>query len=99
MRKKIENNILITCSGVDLTTVTNIEFYVSQAAFFGCYEPLVVSPYEMLVRIPFEDACKMRSGEARLQFAYVGADGAPRATDIVTVAVGSLLKEAGYDPI
>ena len=99
MRQKIENNLYITCSNVDLTTVTNIEFYVRQLNFFGCYSPQVLSANEMLVVIPFEDACKLRKGTAEVQFAFVEANGTPRATDPMEVTVGNMLKEDGYAPL
>lgn len=99
MRKKIQNTLKITCTDVDLTTVNNIEFYVRQSNFFGCYVPTVISSTEMAVTIPFEDAKKLREGKVELQFAFTDADKNPRATDIVTKDVGSLLKEVGYDPV
>ena len=99
MRKKIQNTLKITCDDIDLTTISDIEFYVRQINFFGCYIPSVISANEMVVIIPFEDAKKLRHGEAELQFAYTDADGNPDASDIVSVKVENLLKEVGYDPI
>lgn len=96
MREKIENRLKITCNDVDLTKITDIEFYVRQTRFFGCYTPSVVSPSEMVVVIPFEDATKLKQGEAELQFAFTDENGNPRATDTVTVKVKDLLKEVGY---
>ena len=55
MREKIQNTLKITCPDLDLTTVSNIEFYVKQPNFFGCYTPTVVSANEMVVTIPFAD--------------------------------------------
>lgn len=97
MREKIENRLKITCDDVDLTTVTNIEFYVKQARFFGQYTPSVLSAHEMAVIIPFEDAMQLRCGEAKLQFAFTDAGGTPRASDIIIMDVGDLLKEVGYN--
>ena len=99
MREKIENHLKITCEDVDLTEITNVEFYVRQHGFFGCYTPSVISPTEMIVTIPFEDAKKLKDGEVKLQFAFVDKNGVPRASDIVNHTVGDLLKEVGYDPI
>lgn len=99
MREKIKNTIHITCTGIDLTTVTNIEFYVRQVNFFGCYSPTVISPSDMVVVIPFEDAYKLKQGNANVQFAYTDENGVPQATESNTVSVGELLKEKGYDPI
>lgn len=99
MREKIKNTLKITCNDIDLTTISNIEFYVRQSNFFGCYVPSILSTTEMTVTIPFEDAKKLRDGKADLQFAFVDKNGVPNASDIVTVNVGDLLKEGGYDPI
>ena len=99
MRKRIRNALHITCDDVDMTTVSDIEFYVRQIRFFRQYTPEVLSPREMLVEIPFEDAMELESGNVRLQFAFTDADGNPRATEIETWPTCDLLKEAGYDPI
>ena len=99
MREKIQNTLKIGCDGIDLTTLSNIEFYVWQQTFFGCYAPTVLSSTEMVVIIPFEDAMKLREGQVELQFAYTDANGVPDASDISNVSVERFLKEAGYDPI
>lgn len=99
MREKIENRLKITCDSVDLTTLTNIEFYVRQANFFGCYVPSVISPSEMVVVIPFEDAKKLRTGNVKLQFAFTDQNGNPDASGVVNMDVGELLKEVGYGSI
>lgn len=98
MRTRIKNALLITCEDVDLTTVSDIEFYIRQLGLFLQYTPVVVSANELLVEIPFEDAMRLRKGEVRLQFAFTDASGTPRATDVVNHEVADLLKEAGYDP-
>lgn len=99
MRENIENLLKITCEDIDLTTLTNIEFYVKQTRFFGCYTPHVISPTEMTVKIPFNDSKKLVQGNVKLQFAFTDAEGNPRASEPVTKTVGELLKEMGYDPI
>jgi hypothetical protein len=99
VRKKIENKLEITCDDIDLTTLKDIEFYVRQHKFFGCYEPSIVSSSEMLVIIPFEDAKKLQCGEVKLQFAFTDEHGNPNASEIVVMEVSDLLKEVGYDPI
>lgn len=99
MRHRIENSLQITCEDVDLTTISNIEFYVRQPGFFREYRPEVVSAKEMLVHIPFEDAMELRPSDAMLQFAYTDSNGVPRATEIEEIPVSALLKEAGYDPV
>ena len=99
MREKIENQLKITCSDIDLTTLTKIEFYVKQPRFFGCYTPVVISSTEMVVIIPFEDAKKLTHGIAELQFAFTDSEGNPDASEIVKMEVDDLLKEVGYDPI
>lgn len=98
LRKKIENQLKIACKGVDLTKVSNIEFYVKQDNFFRCYTPIIVSATEMAVIIPFEDAKQLKMGRVRLQFAFVNENGIPDASNIVVRHVQDFLKEAGYDP-
>ena len=99
MRQRMENSLLIKVDGIDLTTVRNIEFYIRQGGLFLQYTPEVISLEEMVVLIPYEDAMKLTTGECRLQFAYTDANGTPLATDVKTVSVGTLLKEAGYASI
>ena len=53
----------------------------------------------MIVTIPFEDARRLRKGDADLQFAYTDKNGTPDASEPITKSVGELLKEMGYDPI
>ena len=96
--KKIKNQLKITCTDIDLTEITNIEFYVKQLKFFGCYTPSVLSSTEMTVTIPFEDAKKLKRGEVELQFAFTDRNGIPDASEPTTIPVGKLLKEMGYDP-
>lgn len=99
MREKIQNTLKITCEDIDLTTLTDIEFYVKQSKFFGCYTPSILSSTEMTVTIPFEDAMKLKGGEVKLQFAFKDKNGVPDASSILSVGVHHLLKEAGYAPI
>lgn len=99
MREKIENRLKITCNDIDLTTLTNIEFYVRQLNFFGCYVPSVISSSEMVVIIPLKDSKKLRKGKVQLQFAFTDATGNPNASDVVEANVKDLLKEVGYGSI
>lgn len=98
MREKIKNTLKIICTDLDLTTVKNVEFYVKQPHFFGCYTPVVVSANEMHVDIPFADARRLTKGTVKLQFAFAFADGTPGASDVEITKVNELLKGAGYDP-
>ena len=99
MRENIENLLKISCDDVDLREVYDIEFYVRQLRFFGCYIPDVISAHEMTVKIPFADAKKLKGGKVELQFAFTDFNGNPRASDVVTMNVDILLKEVGYDPV
>lgn len=99
MRERIRNELHIEVEGVDLTTVRNIEFYVRQGkCFFETYPVSVVSATEMVVSIPFEDAMRLTSSMASLQFAFVDANGTPRASEVAAEPVNVLLKKAGYAP-
>lgn len=99
MKRRMKNYLWISCDDVDLTTVTNIEFYLKQDGLFFQYTPEVLSASEMIVEIPVEDALKLSASDVKLQFAYTDESGTPRATEIERICVGDLLKEAGYDPI
>lgn len=99
MREKIRNDLYIRCEGVDLTTVSNIEFYVRQKRFFRQYTPTVINAGEMTVEIPYEDAKELMVGAVQLQFAFTREDGTADASGIVAASVSELLKEAGYDPV
>lgn len=98
MREKIKNVLTVNVEGLDLTQISDVEFYVRQYGFFGKYAPEIVSAGKMLVTIPFKDAAKLRAGTAKLQFAYRDGAGVPQATNLIEMDVGELLKEDGYDP-
>jgi len=98
MRQRIENRVLLTVDGAELTKLSNLELYLKQGYLFFEYVPQVLSDTELLVTIPVEDALKLRSTEVRLQLAFTDEAGNPGATDVVGVNVEELLKEAGYDP-
>lgn len=100
IRARIKNTLEIPVKGVDLTTLSDIEFYVKQPGFFRQYTPEVVSSGTMLLEIPYEDAMKIRPKEpVKLQFAFTDANGIPDASDVLSYESSDLLKEAGYDPI
>ena len=95
----MKNRLCVTCEDVDLTAVRGIEFYLKQQDFFRQYEPQVVSAHEMLVEVPLEDAKLLTKNSVLLQFAFTDPDGNTRATEIESIPVGELLKEADYDPV
>lgn len=98
MKQRIENQVVITCDDVDLTTLANLEVYIKQGHLFFQYVPEVKSSSEMLVTIPYEDAMQLKSHVIELQFAFTYPNGASDASNVVIVPVDKLLKEAGYDP-
>lgn len=99
MRQRIENYLSVTVDGVDLTTVTDIVFWIKQSYVFLEYVPEVADSSTMLVHIPQEDAMRLSASKVEMQFAFTGQDGRPFASDIVQMGVERLLKEAGYDPV
>lgn len=98
MREKIENLLYVEVADLDLTTLSSIEFYVRQGDRFWQYSPTVVSASAMTVRIPLADAMCLKQGSVKLQFAFVDNTGTPRASEVETVSVRDLLKNAGYAP-
>lgn len=83
--------------GTDLTKVTKPEFYVKQACNFFQYTPTVIDETHLLVKIPKEDAMRLRPGTVKLQFAATDGDGNPITVETVEKTVAEFLKEAGYD--
>lgn len=98
MRQRMENQVVLTCTGLDLSRLTNIEVYLNQDTLFRQYTPKVRSTTEMVVTIPFEDAMRLKKQPVRLQFAFTDENGNRDASNVVRVPVEELLKEAGYDP-
>ena len=97
---RIKNNLRITlpeeCT-TDLTTVSGLEFYVSQVGFFRQYTPEVLSAHVMLVTIPLEDAMQLcPDSPMQLQFAFTDADGNHVPSDQKVLHVKDFLKEEGY---
>lgn len=99
MRERIKNSLHVEVEGIDLTSVSDIKFFVRQRAeFYEKYSVEVLSSTEMLVFIPFEDAMRLNAGSAQLQFAFVDENGTPRASEVCVEDVGRLLAEEGYNP-
>lgn len=98
MRQRMANQLVVKVEGVDLTQITKPELYLSQPPRFFQYTPTIVSATELLVNIPYDDAMQFKRNSVSLQLAFTGADGVPDATEPVEIPVGTLLKEAGYDP-
>ena len=100
---RIKNNLLITLpedDPIDLTTVSNIEFYVGQVGFFRQYTPKVNGPHEMLVTIPLEDAMQLYpDSPVQLQFAFTDADGNHVPSDKKELRVKDFLKKEGYGDV
>lgn len=97
MIQKIKNTLLILVSGVDLTTVTDIEFYILYGELFFKYVPVVTNQSEMVVTMPKEDADLLEANtEVSLQFAYTDEDGNHIPSEIETHLVGKLLNPEGY---
>lgn len=94
----MKNIVHIKCIGADLTTLSNIEVYMTQDNLFFQYVPTVLSAEEMTFVVPIEDAMKLKKTPVKLQFAFQYADGTPDASRLAMCSVDELLKEAGYDP-
>lgn len=83
--------------GTDLTKASNLEFYVRQGCTFFQYTPEVVDETHLFVKIPYDDAMRLREGRVHLQMALTDESGNSLAAEIVQEDVKKLLKEAGYD--
>lgn len=96
MFQRIANALSVEVEGTDLTKVTKPEFYVKQACQFFQYTPKIVDETHLLVKIPKEDAMRMRPGTVKLQFAATDGDGNPITVSTVEKTIEEFLKEAGY---
>ena len=96
MRCGIKNILRITCVDVDLTTVTDIQFYVRQQSFFRQYAPVVVSATTMTVEVPEADAVALSAENISMQFAYTDVNSCQQASRVKIVPCDDFLKEAGY---
>lgn len=96
MRQKIKNTVHISVDGIDLTTLTNIEFYVRQVNKFFQYTPQIIDASNMIVTIPKEDADELCCACVKLQFAFTDKDGNDDASEVVSVPMEELLKGDGY---
>lgn len=98
MRQRISNIIRAEVEGASLEGATDLEFYIRQwGGLFIQLTPTVVDATHIEVEIPFDEAMKLQPTRAGIQLAYTNADGYPTATEVLTIPVGELLKEEGYD--
>ena len=97
---RIKNNLRITLpedDPTDLTTASDIEFYISQVGFFRQYTPTVISAHEMLVKIPLADAMKLYpNSPVKLQFAFTDMEGNHVPSVKKEMRVADFLKKEGY---
>lgn len=97
MRSKIENILYISVSGIDLMTLSDIQFYVRQGSVFFQYAPQVIDSGNMIVTVPLADAKKLVPAvKAELQFAFTDNDGNSGASEITQMVVQDLIKKEGY---
>lgn len=97
MIQRMRSNLRIEVSGASLDGATNLEFYIRQ--WGGIYielTPTVVDDTHIDVAIKYEDAMKLEPTQAQLQLAFTDSNGQACATEVLTVSVTELLKEAGY---
>lgn len=97
---RIKNTLHITLPSddrTDLTTVSDLEFYLRQVGFFRQYKPTVISAHEMLVVIPLEDAMLLYpDSTVQLQFAFTDAEGNHVPSEKKKLRVKDFLKKEGY---
>lgn len=97
MRSKIENILYISVAGIDLMTLSDIQFYVRQGSVFFQYTPQIIDDSNMIVTVPLADAKKLVPAvKAELQFAFTDGYGNSGASDITQMVVQDLLKKEGY---
>ena len=99
MRQRIENQLIVTVDGTDLTQVSSPVFWIRQNYLLLEYVPEVIDSRTMRVTIPVSDTVRLHTGPAEVQFAFTDADGVPDASDVVRLSVDGLLKETGYGTV
>ncbi len=98
MIQRISNIIRIEIEGASLEGASDLEFYIRQwGGLFIELTPTIVDASHIEVEIPFEEAMKLQPTRASLQLAFTNANGYRTATDVLSIPVGELLKEEGYD--
>lgn len=98
MQKGIENTLLITVDGAELSGARKPELYLRQGELFLQYAPQIVDASTLRVTVPKADAQRLRHDQyVQLQAAWTDADGAPTVTEIAAVPVEDFLKAGGYD--
>lgn len=98
MKQRISNIIRAEIEGASLEGASDLEFYIRQwGGLFIQLTPTIVDATHIEVEIPFDEAMKLQPTRAALQLAYTNANGYPTATEVLTIPVGELLKEEGYD--
>lgn len=106
MIQKIENVISLkvksrSCKGllepIDLSKASNILLVIKQK--FGYYIELTAELKEdsIVAVLPYKEAMKLTDSSADLQLMWTDENGNKRATNVKTIPVQELLKEAGYD--
>lgn len=106
MRQKIENKLLITVPGVDLTHAEDLTVFMTQDAHEWRFWAAagaglnVDSATQMTLTIPYETAMQLLPTDVKLQACWIdggeGGTGAYRSTDPITVPVGELIAKDGF---
>ena len=98
MRRGIRNYISVRVKDMDLTTCSNLKFYVEQDGTTFDYSGTI--NYDdtevMRVEIPKEEAVMLSKGLAQVQVALTDAGGVPRSHDPIRINIGDFLEETGY---
>lgn len=94
----MRNVLAIEIVGMDLTTCSNLKFYVRQNGTTYSYNGTADANDHsvMNVEIPKSDTQKFTNTYAQVQVALTDANGIPRSHEPVTIKMGDFLEVTGY---
>ena len=101
MFQRMRGAVTIAVSGVDLSTVSDIEVKLIQEdtgveLLFTGADVMIASETELTVVIPKSVAMQLEVAPIRGQVMFTKEDGYPDATKPFTLKVSELIKEDGY---
>lgn len=99
MIEKIPQSIeveLETTEQIDLTSATDVRFYIWQNIKFIDLPATVMEAKKVQVAIPYADAMRLSKGYCSIQVVFTEPDGTARATETLKILVGELLNPEGY---
>lgn len=96
MIQRVSNAVTITCEAVDFTEATDLRVWLEQGYERFEYALSPIDAHTASFAMPKADAMRLDPTALRIQFALTDPSGTPVVSEIRTIPVSELLKEAGY---